>query len=119
MNSQQQEKFIRDMYQDLFHDANVEKIPTYCAPNFVEDNNYDVLDYDAFVAHVKDVASRPVKAVFDIEFIVNIPGQVVIRTIVNAEDQIKGVPPISLLISYWQFNKDGLVDYCKEVEHSE
>lgn len=42
----------------------------------------------------------------------------VISTIVDMETKIKGAPPTSLLISYWQFNDAGLVNYCKEVEYS-
>lgn len=116
MTPQEQESFIKKLYQDLFRNTDVKKVPTYCAPDFIKENNYDVSDYKDFVAHVEDLSTKDGTPIFDIEFIVNVPKQVVIRTIVNMEDKIKGAPPSSLLMSYWQFNNDGLIDYCKEVE---
>ena len=118
MTLKEQEEFIIDMYADLFHDADATKVPKYCSKDFVEENNYDVLDYDAMVAHVEEIGTRSAQGIFDIEFIVNVPGQVVIRTIVTVTDQIEGAPPVSLLISYWQFNDEGKVNYCKEVEYA-
>ena len=118
MTPEQQQEFIENMYQDLFQNPDPDKIPDYCASNFMKDNNYDVSDYDAFVAHVKDLTTKD-KVTFDIEYVVNVPKQVVIRTLVYKADQIKGAAPVSLLISYWQFNDDGLIDYCMEVESSE
>ena len=118
MTLENQKDFILRMYAHLFQNTDVDKIPTYCASNFMKDNNYDVSDYDDFVAHIKDLQTKE-KVTFNIEFIVNVPGQVVIRTLVYKADQIKGAAPISLLMSYWQFNEDGLIDYCKEVESSE
>ncbi len=116
MKPQEQEQFILNMYDDLFVKTDVDKIPAYCAPNFIKENNYDVSDYNGFVAHIKDLQTKDGTPKFNIEFIINDPGKVVIRTIVDLEDQIAGAPPTSLLISYWQFNEDGLTDYCKEVE---
>ena len=118
MTPEQQQAFIEKMYQDLFTDALVDKIPDYCSADFVEENNYDVLDYEAFVAHIEDLAQRDHKARFEFDYLVNVPGQVVIRTLVYLDKQIAGAPPSSLLISYWQFNEQGKVNYCKEVEHS-
>lgn len=106
------------MYNDLFVNTDVTKIPHYCASNFVKENNYDISDYQGFVAHVKALHDSGEQVSFNIEFIVNLPKQVVMRTIVYKENQIEGAPPISLLISYWQFNDAGLIDYCKEVESS-
>ena len=117
MTPQDQEQFILKMYQDLFRDTDVSKIPDYCAKDFIKENNYDISDYDAFVAHVKDLSTKDGTPIFNIEFIINDPKKVVIRTIVDMEAKIKGAPPASLLISYWQFNDDGLVNYCKEVEY--
>ena len=117
MSPQDQEKFIKEMYQVLFAEADADKIPNYCTPDFVEENNYDVLDYDTFVAHVNSLSGNSGEVTFDIDFIVNVPGQVVIRTQVNVDDRISGAPPISLLISYWQFAEDGRVNYCKEVQY--
>lgn len=118
MSPKEQEILIRNMYSDIFQNGDLDKLKTYFSDDFVEDNNYDVLDYDSFVEHVKDIGSRPDQAKFDIEFLVNIPGKVVIRTIVTYADQIAGAPPLSLLISYWQINQQGLVNRCKEVELS-
>ncbi len=118
MTSQEQEKLIRDMYTDIFQNADLDKLKTYFSDDFVEDNNYDVLDYKTFVEHVKSLGEHEDKAKFDLEFIVNVPGQVVVRTIVSYADQIAGSPPFSLLISYWGINKQGLVDRCIEVEAS-
>jgi len=118
MTPKQQEVFIKNMYEDLFRNANVNKVPNYCASDFVEENNYDILNYNTFIKHIEAIGKQDEKASFDIEFTVNVPRQVVIRTIVNLDNQIKGAPPISLLISYWQFNKEGLVNYCKEVEYA-
>ena len=117
MTLENQKDFILRMYTDLFQNTDVDKIPTYCASNFKKDNNYDVSDYDDFVAHIKDLQTKE-KVTFHIEFIINVPGQVLIRTLVYKADQIKGAAPISLLMSYWQFNDAGLIDYCKEVESS-
>ena len=118
MTTQEQENFILRMYHDLFREASTDKISEYCAPDFVEENNYDVLDYGTFVQHVEAISEQTDKASFDLEFIVNIPGQVVVRALVYLDDQIKGAPPASLLISYWQFNEQGKVNYCKEVEYA-
>jgi hypothetical protein len=118
MSPKEQETLIRNMYADIFQNGDLDKLKTYFSDDFVEDNNYDVLDYDSFVEHVKDIGSRQDRAKFDIEFLVNVPGQVVIRTIVTYADQIAGAPPLSLLISYWQINEQGLVSLCKEVELS-
>lgn len=118
MNTKEQEVFITNMYTDIFQNADQNKLKTYFSSDFVEDNNYDVLDYKTFVEHVKDIGSRSDKAKFNLEFIVNVPGQVVVRTIVTYADQIAGAPPISLLISYWQINEQNLVSRCIEVEAS-
>lgn len=117
MTPPEQEQFILTMYDDLFVKTDVDKIPDYCAPNFIKENNYDVSNYDGFVEHIKDLQTKDGTPKFNIEFIINDPKKVVIRTIVDLEDKIKGAPPTSLLISYWQFNDHGLVDYCKEVEY--
>ncbi len=117
MTTHEQEAFINQMYIDIFQQADLKKIPKYFSADFVEDNNYDVLDHPAFVAHVEELSKRSVKAKFNIEFLVNVPGQVVIRTLVYSEDQIDGAPPLALLISYWGFNSEGLVNRCIEVEH--
>ena len=118
MTLQEQETFINNMYSDLFVNTDLSKIPNYCAVDFVKENNYDVSNYQGFVDHIKELKDSCQKVSFDIEFIVNVPKQVVIRTLVRKDDQIQGAPPISLLISYWQFNDAGLIDYCKEVESS-
>lgn len=118
MTAQAQEKFILNMYEDLFVKTAVQKIPDYCSKDFIKENNYDVSDYDDFIAHIEDLKSKDGTPHFHIEFIINDSQKVVIRTIVNMVDTIKGAPPTSLLISYWQFNEDGLVNYCKEVEYS-
>lgn len=118
MTLQEQESFINSMYNDLFINTDVSKIPNYCASNFVKENNYDISDYQEFAAHVQDLHNSGEQVSFGIEFIVNVPKQVVMRTIVHKENQISGAPPLSLLISYWQFNDKGLIDYCKEVESS-
>ena len=117
MTLQEQEKFILTMYEDLFVKTDVQKIPDYCSKDFIKENNYDVSNYDDFIAHIEDLKTKDGTPRFNIEFIINDPQKVVIRTIVNIEDTIKGAPPTSLLISYWQFNEDGLVSYCKEVEY--
>lgn len=117
LSAKEQENFILSMYKDLFQDADSTKVPDYCAPNFIKENNYDISDYTEFVAHVEDLKTKG-KASFNIEFIINVPGQVLIRTIVNDATQIKGSAPLSLLMSYWQFNEKGLIDYCKEIESS-
>lgn len=119
MRPSEQEKFINQMYIDIFQNTNVDKIPEYFAEDYVKDNNYDISDYEAFVAHIKDLKEQSTKANFDLEYIVNIPTKVVVRTIVSNADQIAGSPPLALLISYWQFNDDGLINYCKEVEYQE
>lgn len=116
MNPKEQEALIRDMYTDIFQNADQDKLKTYFSNDFVEDNNYDVLDYKTFVEHVAEIGSRSEKAKFDLEFIVNVPGQVLVRTIVTYADQIAGAPPLSLLMSYWEINKQGLVSRCIEVE---
>ena len=117
MNADQQKEFIENMYRDLFQNPDPSKVTTYCASNFMKDNNYDVSNYDEFVAHVKDLTTKD-KVTFDIEYIINTPKQILIRTLVYKANQIKGSAPISLLMSYWQFNDSGLIDYCKEVESS-
>lgn len=117
MTPKEQEQFILNIYEDLFVKTNVDKIPVYCAPNFIKENNYDVSNYEGFVAPIKDLQTKDGTPKFNIEFIINDPQKVVMRTIVDLEDKIPGAPPTSLLISYWQFNQDGLVDYCKEVEY--
>ncbi|MCE7990869.1 MAG: nuclear transport factor 2 family protein [Roseivirga sp.] len=116
MTPEQQEALITNMYTDIFQNADLDKLKTYFSDDFVEDNNYDVLDYKTFVEHVKDIGSHPDKAKFDLEFIVNVPGKVVVRTIVTYADQIAGSPPLSLLMSYWAINEQGLVSRCIEVE---
>ena len=118
MTPQEQEQFILKMYDDLFVKTDVDKIATYCAPNFMKENNYDVSDYDGFVNHIKDLQTKEGTPRFRIEFIINDPKKVVMRTIVNFEDKIEGAPPTSLLISYWQFDDHDLIDYCKEVEYA-
>ena len=42
MTPPEQEQFILTMYDDLFVKTDVDKIPDYCAPNFIKENNYDV-----------------------------------------------------------------------------
>ena len=118
MTLENQKEFILMMYTDLFQNTDVDKISTYCAPDFKKDNNYDMTNYDEFVDHIKDLKSTNEKVRFDIEFIINVPGQILIRTLVYKASQIQGASPISLLMSYWQFNDSGLIDYCKEVESS-
>jgi hypothetical protein len=118
MTPKEQEQFILTMYDDLFVKTDADKVPDYCAPEFIKENNYDISDYDDFVTHIKDLQTKDGTPKFNIEFIINDPQKVVIRTIVDLEDKITGAPPTSLLISYWQFNEDGLVNYCKEVELS-
>lgn len=118
MTTELQEILITNMYTDIFQNADLDKLETYFSDDFIEDNNYDVLDYKTFVEHVKDIGSHPDKAKFDLEFIVNVPGQVVVRTIVSYADQIAGSPPFSLLMSYWGINEQGLVSRCIEVEAS-
>ena len=115
MTLAEQEKLINQMYIDIFHKVEVDKIQEYFASDFIKENNYDISDYDAFVDHVKELKDGP-EAKFDLEYLVNIPAKVVVRTIVSLTDQIEGSPPVGLLISYWQFNEDGLINYCKEVE---
>lgn len=117
LSPKEQKDFILNMYKDLFQDTDVSKIPDYCSPDFVKENNYDISDYKEFVTHVEDLKTKS-KVDFNIEFIINVPGQILIRTIVNDATQIKGSAPLSLLISYWQFNDEGLINYCKEVESS-
>ncbi len=118
MNPVEQEKFIKQMYVDIFQNTEVEKISKYYSKDFVKENNYDISDYKAFVEHVKDLSTGS-KAKFNLEFLVNVPNKVVVRTIVNSVNQIAGAPPIALLISYWQINDDGLINYCKEIEGDE
>lgn len=118
LSPKEQKDFILAMYQDLFKDTDATKLPDYCASNFIKENNYDISNYDEFVDHVKDLHTKDAHVNFDIEFIINVPGQVLIRTIVKNGTQIDGSPPLSLLMSYWQFNKEGLTDYCKEIESS-
>ncbi len=117
MDPKTQETLIKNLYADIFQDADIEKFNDYFSKDFVEDNNYDVLDHATMIEHVKEVGTRPEKAKFDLEFIVNVPGQVVVRTIVTYADQIAGAPPLSLLISYWGINKEGKIDRCIEVEY--
>jgi len=115
MTPTEQEAFIREVYKEIFEADKVELIGKYFADDFVEENNYDILTYKDFVAHVEDISGGPSVSI-DLEFIVNVPGQVVVRAIVNETGQIKGAPPMSLLISYWEINKEGKLSYCKEVE---
>lgn len=117
LSPKEQENFILEMYTDLFQNPDSSKVPDYCSSDFIKENNYDVSDYDDFIAHVDDLKSKG-KVNFNIEFIINVPGKVLIRTIVNNATQIKGSAPLSLLMSYWQFNDKGLIDYCKEIESS-
>ena len=117
MNTQEQEKFIVDMYKDIFQNADMDKFNDYFSKDFVEDNNYDVLDHATMMEHVKEIGTRPEKAKFDLEFIVNEPRKVVVRTIVTYADQIAGAAPLSLLISYWGFNEEGKINRCIEVEY--
>ena len=119
MTPEQQAELVLNLYNDIFTNADLNKFDQYFTEDFVEDNNYDVLDHSSMIAHIKDLASREDKAKFDIEFIVNVPGQVVIRTIVTYLDQIQGAPPLSLLVSYWGITEDGKFNRCIEVEHSE
>jgi hypothetical protein len=118
MTLQEQESFINSLYNDLFVNTDVSKIPNYCASNFVKQNNYDISNYQDFVTHVQDLHDKGEQVSFQMEFLVNVPKKVVLRVIVHKENQITGAPPLSLLISYWQFDNDGLIDYCKEVESS-
>lgn len=117
MEPKAQETLIKNLYTDIFQNADLEKFNDYFSEDFVEDNNYDVLDHATMIEHVKEVGERPEKAKFDLEFIVNVPGQVVVRTIVTYADQIQGAPPLSLLISYWGINSAGKIDRCIEVEY--
>ena len=117
MEPKAQDTLIKNLYTDIFQNADLEKFNDYFSEDFVEDNNYDVLDHAAMIEHVKEVGERPEKAKFDLEFIVNVPGKVVVRTIVTYADQIQGAPPLSLLISYWGINSDGKIDRCIEVEY--
>lgn len=119
MTPEQQANLVLNLYNDIFTNADLSKFDQYFTDDFVEDNNYDVLDHDSMIAHIQDLASREDKAKFDIEFIVNVPGQVVIRTIVTYADQIQGAPPLSLLVSYWGITEDGKFNRCIEVEYSE
>ena len=63
MKPQEQEQFILNMYDDLFVKTDVDKIPAYCAPNFIKENNYDVSDYNGFVAHIKDLQTKDGKII--------------------------------------------------------
>lgn len=118
MSPEEQKTLITNMYTDIFQNADLDKLKTYFSDDFVEDNNYDVLDYKTFVEHVKSLGEHPEKAKFNLEFVVNVPGQVVVRTIVSYADQIAGSPPFSLLLSYYAINEQGLVSRCIEVEAS-
>ena len=119
MTPEQQANFIERMYNDLFREADVSKVSEYCSADFVEENNYDILDYNAFVQHVDNLSEQSDKVSFEFDYLVNIPGKVVFRCIVNVDGRIAGAPPASLLISYWQFNDEGKVNYCKEVEYAD
>lgn len=117
MTPQEQEDFIRQVYTDIFERCNYENIPNYFSAEFVEENNYDILRYEAFEQHVKSLGdSPPVK--IDLEFLINVPRNVVLRANVSELEQIKGAPPVSLVMSHWRFDNDGVLDYCKEVEHA-
>jgi len=118
MDPKAQEALITNLYKDIFQDANLEQFNDYFSEDFLEDNNYDVLDHATMIEHVKDIGQRDEKAKFDLEFVVNVPGQVVVRTIVTFADQIQGAPPFSLLLSYWGINEAGKINRCIEVEYS-
>ena len=117
MDAKAQETLICNLYTDIFQNAELEKFNDYFTEDFVEDNNYDILDHATMIDHVKDIGSRPEKARFDLEFVVNVPGQVVVRTLVSYADQIQGAPPFSLLLSYWGITEDGKINRCIEVEY--
>ena len=118
MDPKAQETLIRNLYTDIFQNAELEKFNDYFSEDFLEDNNFDVLDHAVMIEHVKEIGQRPDKAKFDLEFVVNVPGQVVVRTIVTYADQIQGAPPLSLLLSYWGINDAGKINRCIEVEYS-
>ncbi len=117
MSPQEQEEFVRQMYTDIFERCNYDNLSNYFTAEFVEENNYDILEYEAFEQHIKALGDSPAVRIH-LEFLVNVPRQVVVRAIVNEVEQIKGAPPVSLVMSHWKFDNDGMIEYCREVEHS-
>lgn len=118
MNPQEQMQIIDNLYDELFHKTLVGKVPIYCSKDFTKLNNYDSSDYDQFVTHVQALNESEDKAVFQLEYIVNIPSKVVLRAKVYIGKSPEGNDPDALLMSYWSIDNEGKVNSCIEVEMS-
>lgn len=118
MNTQKQKEYIDKMYDELFHKTLVSKVSDYCSRDFTKLNNYDSSDYDDFVDHIKTLSESPDSAIFRLEYVVNIPGKVVLRAEVFIDKSPEGNTPDSLLMSYWSIDENNKISSCIEVEMS-
>ena len=114
MSEPSRQELITNLYNDVFAEANPVNVAKYFAKNYIQQTNYDVLDFHDFIEHVKSLQDGP-RVSFKLEFLVDTPEKVVVRTLVIEDKQIPGAPPLGLLISLWEFNEEGLINKCYEV----
>lgn len=114
MSTSSRQQLLTTIYKEVFQDANPAKVHEYFSSDYVQDTNYDVLDHQDFVEHVKSLQTGP-KVSFKLEFLVDTPEKVVVRTLVLEDKQISGAPPLAMLISVWEFNEEDKICRCWEV----
>ena len=92
MSEPSRQELITNLYNDVFAEANPVNVAKYFAKNYIQQTNYDVLDFHDFIEHVKSLQDGP-RVSFKLEFLVDTPEKVVVRTLVIEDKQIPGAPP--------------------------